>query len=70
MKSKKNKGQSRESRIQRMLVTSRYKNYCRPISVGFGGISDGLVSAFKAGSLHSSNFLGFFLTGIFIFRIR
>ena len=32
------------TRIYRGVVTSRYKKYCPAISVGFSGISDGLVN--------------------------
>ena len=41
--------QLRETRIQRMLVTFRYKKYLGPISVGLRGISNALVTAFCCG---------------------
>jgi len=44
MKSNQDMRQLRGMRIYRMMVTSRYKKYCRPMLVGLRGIGDGLVT--------------------------
>jgi hypothetical protein len=47
MKSCENECTPQGTRIYRVLVTSRYKKYCRPILVGLRGFSDGLVTEIK-----------------------